>query len=106
MDTIISPIYYQIVYYDNAKGEWIFESNDANSVFYKPQDIPLPTTDQLFKLYGLTKVQVMLEIFRLNRARTGYYLVNLKDKDVYYCGSWSNVRETFLELGVGRRSVH
>jgi hypothetical protein len=37
--------------------------------------------------FGLTAEQVIIELFRIDAGRQGYYLANLKDQRYYYCGS-------------------
>jgi len=53
--------------------------------------------------FGLTAEQVIIELFRIDAGRQGYYLANLKDQRYYYCGSnIEDVKNTLQSLGIGR----
>ena len=67
--------------------------------------MPIATSDledtQL--LYGISKEQIITELFRVNGGKLGYYLADLRHKRYYYCGQdWEDVRATLLQLGIGR----
>lgn len=45
----------------------------------------------------------MIELFRINCGRDGYYLANLRDKKYYYCGlEFEDINTKLKELGIGR----
>ncbi|MHC5762608.1 hypothetical protein [Nostoc sp.] len=53
--------------------------------------------------YGVSGDTLLVELFRVNGGKAGYYIANLKDKLYYYCGSTlDDVRRQFLSLGIGR----
>lgn len=54
-------------------------------------------------MFGTTKNKVVIELFRINGGKIGYYLVNLREKKYYYCGQdWASVKAKLRELGIGR----
>jgi hypothetical protein len=54
-------------------------------------------------LFGITKNQIVIELFRTGGGKPGYYLANVRDKKYYYCGQdWESVKLTLKELGIGR----
>jgi hypothetical protein len=62
-----------------------------------------PSVDNLLNFYGLTKSKIILECVRTTQGKLGYYLINLKDKQFYYCGvSIESVEEKLLDLGIGK----
>lgn len=99
-NSIVHPSYYLIVRREG--NTWFFKAK--GKVFYNPLDVSvsLDLTDRL-KRYGVTASEVVIELFRLQLGKPGYYLVNLKDKRYYFCGAgWNNIRCTLQELGIGR----
>lgn len=53
--------------------------------------------------FGLTEQQVVIELFRINGGKPGYYLANLRDRKYYYCGlEWEDIKTTLQNLGIGR----
>ncbi len=79
--------------------------NDPVSIFSNPTDIPSKPEDLTYieKQYGLTGHQVVIELFRINGGKPGYYLANLRDRKYYYCGpKWSDIRSTLQSLGIGK----
>lgn len=95
--SVIHPLHFQII---QRKGTtWYFK---YGSVFYNRADKSLPEADRE-RLFGITKNKIVIELFRLNGGKSGYYLVNLRDKNYYYCGEdWESVKVKFRELGIGR----
>lgn len=52
--------------------------------------------------YGLTREKIVTELFRRWLGRTGYYLVNMRERRYYYCGlTEADVQAKFHELGFG-----
>lgn len=104
MDKIVHPIKYRIVErtITPEKSSWYFWKGKT---FYNP--LNLPTDCDLEFLYGTTKKKVVIELFRINGGKPGYYLVNLQTNEYYYCGlQWDNVKCKFRELGIGRDEAH
>ncbi len=100
---IVCPAYYLIVrHFVDAKrgGIWGFVKGKT---FYNPKDTPVPET-KVYEDFGLTKKQILVELFRIGIGKLGYYLVNLRERKYYYCGEdWEDVKEKFKSLGIGRR---
>ena len=49
-----------------------------------------------------TKIKILVELFRINGGKPGYYLANVRDKKYYYCGQdWAGVKTKLRELGIG-----
>ena len=92
---ITYPPYYIIV--EALPGKWEFLSSKITNPFtgkvhpFKPSE--------LLRCAKLTKSEVITQLFRINGGRLGYYLVNLKDKNYYYCGLlFESVSEKLLEI--------
>ncbi|GAB1544148.1 hypothetical protein NUACC21_68240 [Scytonema sp. NUACC21] len=97
MDTIVYPDYYRIL--ECRAGRWFVKNAD---VFYRSNNSNV-NYDDFVALYGVTEQQVVVELFRINGGKTGYYLVNLRDKKYYYCGTQrDDLKRKLLELGIGR----
>ncbi|AHJ28613.1 hypothetical protein NSP_22810 [Nodularia spumigena CCY9414] len=51
----------------------------------------------------MTKIKVLVELFRVNGGKAGLYLADIRDKKYYYCGQkWEDVKGLLRELGIGR----
>ena len=77
--------------------------------FYSPgQLITNPQRENINLLnieerHGLSKRQVIIELFRRYSGKLGFYLVNLANREYHYCGETKNdVREKLWSLGIGR----
>lgn len=89
--TILHPDYYRVILCDS--GRWFAVGSKLTS------DRPVGFRGE----YGITRSQLITELFRINGGKHGYYLANLKSKEYYYCGSsLENVRQQLLKLGIGR----
>lgn len=76
--------------------------SSAGRVFYNGtnQPIDLPHIEREF---GLSDEQIVIELFRVNGGKAGFYLGNLRDRKYYYCGlKWEDIKTTLLQLGIGR----
>lgn len=95
--TLIYPDYMRIV--ERRPRGWLFKKG---IMFYKR--LPIAIDFQDFELlYGISKQQVVIELFRVNGGKAGYYLADLRHKKFYYCGlSKENIKTTLLQLGIGR----
>ena len=96
---VIHPDYICIV--ERKPGGWLFKTG---KMFYKR--LPIAVDFQDFELlYGISKQQVVTELFRVNGGKAGYYLADLRHKQYRYCGlSPVDVKTTLLRLGIGRTS--
>ncbi|MBD3882157.1 hypothetical protein IFO70_10340 [Phormidium tenue FACHB-886] len=100
MGSIIHPFYFRIIKRDSAG--WRFREG---KVFYNPRAQPLDPEqiESRDRDYGLSDVDIVVELFRINGGKAGYYLVNLRDRKYYYCGEdWESIRTTLRSLGIGR----
>jgi hypothetical protein len=92
--TIIYPSYFRI--FECKSGHWFIknlESFVTNST---------TNHEDIRTLYGITEQQVVIELFRINGGKSGYYLADLRDKKYYYCIDRDGVKQKLLELGIGR----
>ncbi|MDJ0712913.1 MAG: hypothetical protein QNJ54_01675 [Prochloraceae cyanobacterium] len=103
MSDLIFPARYQIVrhFVDPKRGgAWDFI---VGKTFYNPRNVPFPEKE-VYRHFGLTKKDIIIQLFRIGTGKLGYYLVNLRDRKYYYCGKdWEDVREKFKSLGIGRK---
>ena len=95
---IVHPYHYQI--YQREGASWFVK--EGGRVFYNPTNTPT-VLEHVEQQFGLTEEQVVIELFRINCGKTGYYLANLRDRKYYYCGPiWEDVKTTLRGLGIGR----
>jgi len=93
---VVHPDYIRVL--ERKPGGWLLKTG---TMFYKR--LPIAVDFQDFELlYGISKQQVITELFRLNGGALGYYLADLRHKKYYYCGIQSmDIRNTLLRLGYG-----
>jgi len=103
---LVYPACYRIVKREirDKGGCWCFS---RSKVFYNPLNLPIEGGDfsqaNVEALFCTTKAEVVTELFRINGGKLGYYLVNLLDKQYYYCGAIrEGVKFKLRELGIGR----
>jgi hypothetical protein len=98
MTSLIYPGYFTIVQHNPPK--WVFS---GSKVFYNPhKDYNPPTSKEKEAYYGTSKHEVILNLFCQYLGKQGYYLVNLRDRQYYYCGlTLDDVKETLSNLGIG-----
>lgn len=95
---IIIPYHYKV--YERESQKWF--ARDAERVFYNSSGKPLNLLD-VEQEFGLTTEKVIIELFRINCGRSGFYLANLRDRKYYYCGTnWEDIKTTLTSLGIGR----
>lgn len=98
MSKIVYPEYFRTV--KREGNAWYFRHP---RVFFTSSPVESLNLEQREERYGLTKEKVVIELFRLNAGKAGYYLANLRDREYYYCGlAWEDVKITLLSLGIGR----
>lgn len=100
MSMLVHPLHYLLV--ERHENTWKFMG--GSFVFYNPRNVPvsLAVADRLHR-FRLTPETVMIELFRIHGGRAGYYLVNLRDRNSYYCGqAWESIITTPQSLGIGR----
>lgn len=97
MVKIHAPIYLQI--YERLGTQWFFH---GGKVFYNPRGIPTDF-NSILQEHGLTKLNVLVALFRINGGKPGLYLANVRDQKYYYCGTdWESVLTKLRELAIGR----
>ncbi|MBD2019256.1 hypothetical protein H6F43_03545 [Leptolyngbya sp. FACHB-36] len=97
-DSVIHPDYIRI--FRRVAGGWRLRKG---KLFYKRLPIATPDFDDFELMYGISKQQVVIELFRINAGKEGYYLANLRHKRYYYCGLTSeDIRAKLMSLGIGR----
>jgi hypothetical protein len=95
MLTIIYPEHYRI--FECRNGRWFAKNPEP---FY---GINGRTLQEIEAKYNISSEQVVLNLFRINGGKAGYYLANLRDRTYHYCGtSWQDIKTKLRELGIGR----
>lgn len=93
--TIIYPSYFRI--FECRSGRWFIKNTDTFIGSNTVKD------DNITALYGVTEQQVVVNLFRINGGKAGFYLANLKDKTYHYCGqSREGIKTQLRSLGIGR----
>ncbi len=94
--TILHPSYYRVIRREGTK--WFVKGAKLLS----PNDVPIGL-DDLEQKYGMTNLDLVMSLFRINGGKAGYYLANLISKQYYYCGmNLEDVKATLQGLGIGR----
>jgi hypothetical protein len=99
MDKIIHPIRYRIIErkITPERSYWHFIKGRT---FYNP--LNLPGEGDIEFMFGTAKKKVVVELFRINGGKVGYYLADLLKKQYYYCGNeWKDIKVKLRELGIG-----
>ncbi len=98
MDAIFYPGYIQII------------KRKPNGWFHSSADELLKLSDNEFdwlnreKYFGLTKNQILKELFCRYQGKLGYYLIHLSRREYYYCGvDLDDVQEKLWDIGIGRK---
>lgn len=96
-DDIVHPDYIRII--ERKQEGWLFK---AMKPFYTyVPNIDIQDTEML---YGISKQQIVIELFRINGGKFGFYIADLRHKRYYYCGLESeSLKPKLLEIGIGRR---
>jgi len=75
----------------------------VNSSGGNANPLNLPVEGDIEWAFGTTKNKIVVELFRINMGKPGYYLADLLERKYYYCGvNREDVRTTLLSLGIGR----
>lgn len=98
MTKIVHPFHYRV--YRREGADWFVKDNQR--IFHNATNEPIDL-NHVEQQFGLTQEQVIIELFRINGGKPGYYLANLRDRKYYYCGlRWEDIKTTLQNLGVGR----
>jgi hypothetical protein len=97
MDICI-PGYLRVFHHD--QGRWQHLMGES---FYNPPGEP-PDLEFATRKYDISREKLVIELFRVNGGKSGYYLADLRrNKKYYYCGDKSeDVKQKLLEMGIGR----
>jgi len=97
MFKLVYPAHFLTV--EHKGKSWVFS---YGLVFYRGENSTMDLQHREQE-YGLTKEKIAIELFRVGAGRQGHYLVNLRDKQYYYCGlNLEDVKTTLQDLGIGR----
>ena len=95
---LITPYHYKV--YERDGTSWF--ARDASGVFYNSTDVSLNFVN-VEQEFSLTVEQVVIELFRINGGRAGFYLASLRDRKYYYCGTdWEDVKIMLHSCGIGK----
>ena len=95
--SVYHPDYYRIV--ERVSKGWLFKKGE---LFYTTLPFAVDMSD-FELLYGISKLQVAIELRKINGDKVGYYLADLRNKKYYYCGTEpEGVRAKLQTLGIGR----
>ena len=95
---LVTPYHYKV--YEREGTRWF--ARDATRVFYNSTGQPLDLLN-VEQEFGLTPEDVVIELFRINGGKPGFYLANLRDRKYYYCGlQCEDIKYTLRSLGIGR----
>lgn len=98
MSKIITPYHYKI--YECRGTKWF--TLNGGRIFYNGTDRPMDLQN-VEREFGFSNEQIVIELFRVNGGKGGFYLGNLRDRKFYYCGlKWEDIKTTLLQLGIGR----
>jgi hypothetical protein len=110
MSVIFTPGYIQVI--ERTETGW-FQSKPKSVFNFSDRETSLlgyPKGNLLFdslnkeKYYGLTKTQILTELFKRYHGKLGYYLVDLSEREFYYCGlTVQDLQAKLFELGINHR---
>ncbi len=95
MDNIFYPGYIQII---KRKDNGWFHSSQDELFKLNNREFDWMNREQYF---GLTKTQILTELFRKYQGKLGYYLVHLARQEYYYCGlDLNDVQQKLWDIGI------
>jgi hypothetical protein len=95
MCRITLPFHYR--FFECRSGKWLFHRASA---IYRLNGENCDV-DNLEANFGLSRWDVVTQLFRLNGGHDGFYLANLRDREYYYCGlEAEDVPAKIRELGL------
>ncbi|MDF5715265.1 MAG: hypothetical protein PUP93_15625 [Rhizonema sp. NSF051] len=94
---IVAPVYYRVVRRCGTK--WHFVKGES---FYNPLNLPSMSLNDLFSSFGISMREAARQLRKINGGEEGFYIVDIMDKNYYYCGRLPNsVKDKLIELGIG-----
>jgi len=98
MTNLYYPAYIQIV--ERKANGWFHQQG---KIISNPNNKSINSLN-VEKRHGLTKTEILTELFRRYQGKLGYYLVHLPRREYHYCGLTSqDIKEKLLDLGITRR---
>jgi hypothetical protein len=95
---VTHPDYIRIL--ERKPDGWVIKKG---RLFYKRLPIASVDMNDLKLMYGISEQQILVELFRINGGKVGFYLADLRHKQYYYCGlTIDEVKTKLRELGIGR----
>lgn len=95
MTAIFVPGYIQVI--EKTLDGW-FQTKPTSIVNFSDRTFDCLNKE---KYYGLTKTQITKELFKRYQGKLGYYIVNLNQRQYYYCGlTVKDIQEKLVDLGV------
>ena len=95
MDAIFYPGYIQII--KRKADGWFHSSGDE---LFKLSDHEFDWINRE-KYFGLTKSEILKELFCRYQGKLGYYLVHLARQEYYYCGlDLDDVQQKLWDIGI------
>jgi hypothetical protein len=93
---IVHPDYIRII--EKKPQGWLFKALKPFVTYKQVVDI-----NDIEALYGINEQQVIVELFRINGGRLGFYIADLRHRNYYYCGEEAEtVKLKLLSIGIGR----
>ena len=95
---IIYPDYICIV--EKTPDEWRIKQ--PQKLFWRSPNSTVPVyREKREEAYGLTTKDLILPLFKRYLGKLGFYIVNMRDHEYYYCGlTWQDIREKLWEIGI------
>ena len=93
--SFFTPAYIDIVQKRGDRWTRLGTSSICN-MSGKPYDY-----SQRYSRFGLTPMKVLVELYKRYQGLDGWYLVNMAEKEYYYCGAIAlDVNQKLVELGI------
>ena len=110
---IFCPGYFRIIKKSQSKWASLRAKPvlGVKQLLSQPQSNLLSSSSQTIGLediqqsYQISSQQIVLELFKLEAGKDGFYLVNLRDRLYYYCGlTLTQVKHKLNQLGIDQPS--
>jgi hypothetical protein len=97
-DVVTYPDYIRIA--ERKIGGW---SIKKGKLIYRRLPLASADMEDTKLMYGVSSEEMVLELFRVNGGKAGYYIADLRNKAYYYSGErWKDVKKQLIEMGIGR----
>ncbi len=97
---IIYPDYICII--EKTPNEWRIKQ--PKKLFWRSPKATIPAyREKREEAYGLTTKDLILPLFKKFLGKLGFYLVNMREREYYYCGlTWQDVQQKLWDIGITR----